>query len=343
MPRTRHRHRAGDASRHLVGVIMHDRHTHGRTSTSIVVLIGGIVCGTAGVAVARFAPDASPVTVGAVRLAIGGPALAIIALAAGHRPSALAGHMRWIVAGALAVVLYQVCFFTGTSRTGVALATVVALGSAPAISGVIDAVLLRRPPSRRWAIGTALAIAGIALIVGSQPSAATDLIGIVSAIAAGAAWAVYALICQRRIATGLDSTVCMAGMFGVAAVLVVPALVMGDVSWVGTPDGAALAVYLGVATIAVVYTCYGFGLRTLSPPTVLTLTLVEPLTAAVLATVVLDQHLDARGWIGVAAVIVALVITTSAATATRQPPTNAAMRRMPSSMSASASANEKRA
>ncbi|MCU1393552.1 MAG: protein of unknown function transrane [Ilumatobacteraceae bacterium] len=278
-------------------------------NATIFVLVAGVLCGTTGTALTRVAPRASPLSVGAMRLLIGAITLAAIALAAGRRPRELAGHTRWLAIGAIAVALYQVCFFTGTTRTGVALATVIALGSAPVFAGLIDATILRRMPTVRWAGGTALAIGGIALIARSQPTARTDLVGIIAALGAGFGWAVYAMIGQQRIRAGLDSTTCMAAMFCGGAVLSLPLLAVGDTRWMPTGSGVALSLYLGVVTIGVVYTFLGRGLQRLSAPTVVTLTLAEPMTAAVLATVVLHQSIGAVGWLGVAVVLAALVIT----------------------------------
>ena len=50
-----------------------------------------------------------------------------------------------VALGALGVAGYQPAFFTGTSRSGVALGTVVALGSGPLFTGLIEAVGFRRP------------------------------------------------------------------------------------------------------------------------------------------------------------------------------------------------------
>ncbi|MCU1387319.1 MAG: multidrug transporter [Ilumatobacteraceae bacterium] len=276
---------------------------------STVVLFAGLLCGTTGTALSRLAPQASPLSAGAMRLLVGGVALAAVALVDGRRPSELAGHRTSLAVGAVAVALYQVCFFTGTTRTGVALATVTALGSAPVFSGLIDAIVLRRPPSLRWLAGTVAAVLGVALIAGGQPAARTDVGGIFAALGAGLAWAVYAMIGRQRIAAGLSSTTCMAAMFVGGAVLSAPLLAVGTTNWIVTPKGVALALYLGIVTVGVVYTCLGWGLRTLSAPTVVTVTLAEPITAALLATVVLDQVIGVSGALGIATVSAALVIT----------------------------------
>jgi drug/metabolite transporter, DME family len=275
------------------------------------VLFAGVLCGTTGTALTQFAPDASALSAGAMRLLFGGITLAAIALASGRRPSDLTAHRGWLVAGAVAIALYQICFFTGTTRTGVALATVIALGSAPAFCGLINATIFRRPPTARWAAGTTLAVIGIALIAASQPSSRTDLGGILASLGAGVGWAIYAMIGQQRIRAGLDSNACMAAMFTGGAVLSTPLLALGNTGWIATRHGIALSLYLGIVTIGIAYGCFGWGLRKLPAPTVVTLTLAEPMTAAILATLVLRQSIGAVGWIGIAVVAIGLLITAS--------------------------------
>lgn len=176
-------------------------------------------------------------------------------------------------------------------------------------SGLITAVTLRQPPTTRWATGTALAVIGISLIARSQPSLRTDLGGILAALAAGLGWAIYAMIARQRIGAGLDSTTCMAAMFTGGAILSAPLLAVGDTAWMTTRNGIGLALYLGVVTIGVVYTCLGWGLGRLPAPTVVTLTLAEPMTAAILSSLVLRQTVGVAGWIGVVIVLAALLIT----------------------------------
>ena len=114
------------------------------------------------------------------------------------------------------------------------------------------------------------------------------------------------MIGQQRIHKGLDSTVCMASMFTAAVALSAPLLGVGNTGWLTTGSGIALALYLGVVTVGIVYTCIGWGLQRLAAPTVLTLTLAEPMTASILAASVLNQAPGAVGWIGTAVVLVAL-------------------------------------
>jgi DME family drug/metabolite transporter len=70
-----------------------------------------------------------------------------------------------------------------------------------------------------------------------------------------------------------------------------------------------MLLWLGIATVGVAYALYGYGLRFLPTSTAVTLTLAEPVTAAVLGVVVLDEHLPALGWVGAGLVVLGLALT----------------------------------
>ena len=78
--------------------------------------------------------------------------------------------------------------------------------------------------------------------------------------------------------------------------------------WLRTPSGLAMALWLGIAATGVAYLLYGYGLRFLETATTTTLTLAEPLTAALIAMIVLDERLSPIEWVGGAIVMVGLVL-----------------------------------
>src|SRR5215208_2415991 len=128
----------------------------------LLVLLSAVCFGTTGTAQA-LGPDAAPITVGAARIAIGGALRLLVARAV---PAAAAPWPRrelGVIAAAISV--YQLSFFAAVDRTGVAVGTVVALGSAPAIAGVTARVFDAEPLTSRWAAATALACSGVLLLV----------------------------------------------------------------------------------------------------------------------------------------------------------------------------------
>ncbi|MGA1837965.1 EamA family transporter [Herbiconiux sp. 11R-BC] len=318
----------------------------------LAVIVAALCFGTTGTAQAFAPADASAFSLGAARILIGGGLLAIVAglMALRHRmrearspvtagaraagrPSgasangastASGAHRRswpFVVVGALGVVAYQPAFFAGTHLNGVAIGTVVALGSAPVITGLLDGILNRRFPGRRWLIATAIALVGVTLIsglVGTGSAAAgaaagsggVSIPGLLASLGAGASYAVYTLASKALLDRGFSPSATMGGVFGVAAAFSLPILLLTDTRWLGTGPGLLAALWLGVVTTAVAYTLFAWGLDRLTAATVSTLTLAEPLLATVLGTFVLGQSLAPVAVAGLVVLAVGILVLT---------------------------------
>jgi DME family drug/metabolite transporter len=126
-----------------------------------------------------------------------GAALLLLAvrLAAGSAPLRLARGP--LAVGGLGVAGYQLCFFAAVHDIGVAVGTVAALGSAPAFAGLGGWLVDRTMPGSARAVVTALAAVGVALIALSGSAEDVSLPGVVLALGAGAAYAVFTLASKR--------------------------------------------------------------------------------------------------------------------------------------------------
>lgn len=278
--------------------------SHGRTGTWLI-LAAAVLWGTTGTAQALGPAGASPTAVGVVRLLIAGPVL--LAVAVGRRRPLPRLRAVWgaTVVAALGMAVYQPAFFTAVDRTGVALGTVVAIGSAPVLTGLLGWVADGSRPTVRWAAATGVAVTGVAMIAVTGSEVGVDVTGVAFALLAGLAYAVYVVASVRLVAAG-SAAGAMAVVFVLAAALSSPWLLFVDLGWIGTIRGAAMALHLGVVTTAVAYLLFGRGLRTTGTATAATLTLGEPATATALGVVVLGERPGATAWLGVALVIVGL-------------------------------------
>ncbi|UFS58997.1 DMT family transporter [Subtercola endophyticus] len=216
-----------------------------------------------------------------------------------------------VVVGALGVAAYQPAFFTGTSQNGVAVGTLVALGSAPVLTGVLEWIVLRRAPGRRWALATGVAALGVAALSGvfSGASAITPL-GLVASLAAGLSYAVYATSSKALLDRGWAPSVVMGATFGVAALIMTPVLLATDLTWMFTAGGALTVGWLAVITTALAYTLFARGLRGLTASRAATLTLVEPLTATILGVVVLGEQFTVSTIVGLVLLVLGMGILT---------------------------------
>ena len=258
------------------------------------VLAAAVLWGTTGTAQA-FAPvGAQPAAVGAV----GGVALLAFAAARG----VLRRGKRWpalataVAAGSVAA--YQSCFFAGVARTGVAVGTIVAIGSASILAGVLGFLVRGERPGRRWAVATVLAVVGCGLLIVTRGSVSVDAGGVVLALGAGAAYAVYT-VAGKRLLEGQPPDAVMAVVFCLGAVLLSPLLFAADLAWLGQPRGLAVALHLGLIATAAAYALFARGLRAVPVATAVTLSLAEPLTAGTLGVVLLGERLTGPAVLGI--------------------------------------------
>jgi DME family drug/metabolite transporter len=278
------------------------------------VLLAAVLFGTTGTSRALGAASASPLGVGAARLAIGGAVLLALAYRAGHRIPAGVSRRLLVLAGAL-TALYQLAFFAGLDRAGVAIGTVVTIGAGPPLAGLIGFAVGQGRPSGRWLAATAFAIAGVALL--ANPSGNVAPVGIGLALLSSLGYAGYTVSVKAAIDQGAPGGAVIAWAFGIGGLLLLPALLLTGPDWVATPSGAATALYLGVLPTAVAYVLFARGLGRLSAATVTTLVLAEPLVATLLGVAVLGEQLTVGAAVGCSLVLAGLVVLALGAQAPR--------------------------
>ena len=182
--------------------------------------------------------------------------------------------------------------------TGVAVGTIVALGSAPALAGAIEWAVERRAPTRAWAMATALACAGVAMLALAGADASISLPGVVLALVAGASYAGYTLAAKRMLHDGPRARDGDGGRVRPRRRRAAARCSsITGAGWLATPGGAALALFLGDRPdrrrLPAVRPRPA---SRLSAAETATLTLAEPLTAALLGVIVLSERMSrARG------------------------------------------------
>lgn len=297
-----------------------------RAAGALLVVGGAVLWGTTGTAqelgAGAIPGGVPPSVVGAARIAVGGAGLVLAAALTRALPSVRPGTLpgrearsrRSVVvslaAGAIAVAVYQLSFFAGVARAGVALGTLVALGSGPVLTGALGYLVRRERPDPRWPRATALAVAGCALLLLPGGAGVADAGGLALSLCAGAAFASATVAMKGALDAGLPSTGVMAVMFGGGALLLSPLLLTADLAWAATPAGAAMALYLGLAATMLAYVLFSRGLRLVPSSSAATMALAEPLTAALLGVALLGERPRPAEWLGAALVAAGLVALT---------------------------------
>ncbi len=255
------------------------------------ILGAAVLWGTTGTAQALTPTGAHPISVGLVRLAIGGILLLAWALFRGAFHNGGEWSFKAVALGGICIATYQIFFFAGVARTGVAIGTMVAIGSAPIIAGLLDWLVQKERPSHKWVGATILAISGtlfLSGLLGQENTANIDLIGLLLAIGTGASYAFYALASKQLVQTHQPDAV-MAVLFTLGALLLLPFLFVVDINWLFERQGLIVALHLGIITTAVSYILFARGLMSIAVSTAVTLSLAEPLTAATLGVFVLGE------------------------------------------------------
>ncbi|GGJ28264.1 transporter [Streptomyces brasiliensis] len=256
--------------------------------------------GTVGPAQALADIPMGPAALGGWRLLVGGAVLGV--LTGRHLrallPALQQGLARPLLICAAATGIFQAAFLYSTARTGAALATVVALGVAPAATGLIARSLNGEHLTRTWLISTAAAVSGCALLL-APTGAGVDILGLLSATASGVCYGLYTVY-AKQLATdhlGIPLPTVSAFSLLLGAVPLVPWMVT-DSAALGQPAGLGLIAWLGLATTALAYWLFSAGIPATSAAAVGTLSLAEPLAAFVLGVFVLHERLTPAATFG---------------------------------------------
>ena len=193
---------------------------------------------------------------------------------------------------------------------GVSVATVVSLGLAPVLLTAAESLRHRRPPGRTRALVLVAALTGLVLVsVGAGHGGGTGPspgLGLLAALASGSAYAFATaqgeVLARRTSPLALTTATTTVGAVGLAPL----ALLVDGPRLTGDPGALALLAYLGVLTMALAYALLYAGLRTTSGSAATVATLLEPVTAAAVAAVLLDERIGPLGLLGTALVLAAV-------------------------------------
>lgn len=278
-----------------------------------LVLAAAVLWGTTGTSQALAPEGAQPFAIGTVRLVLGAIGLLFYAMLR----RSISNPLRWPVGATLmagaSMAAYQLFFFAGVARAGVAVGTIVGIGSSPILAGILGFLLRGERPGKVWGAATALAIIGCVLLIGAGAgnvqvaNSAVDALGVFLAIAAGGAYALFTVASKGLLETRPPEAV-MGVVFALGALLLTPLLFVADLQWLSVPGGMLVALHLGLVTVVVAYSLFARGLNYVPAATAVTLTLAEPATAGLLGIFLLGESLSSSGLIGIGFIFLGLAL-----------------------------------
>lgn len=285
-----------------------------------LVSLAGVLWGTSGTAQHLGAAGLSPFWVGAAQLVVASLFLLAVLVPSLRRnpgsltlrPHAAGLRWSWFAWASLGIGGYSVFFYAGIQLAGVGVGTAVAIGSSPIWAGLLQALVLRAPLSRLWWAGTLVSVAGgIAMVLGEGGGAPISWPGLVMCLLAGLSYAGYALI-NKRLVGQMAPKVVNLYVFTGAALFALPVawLYAGVPHW--TLSAVLVVVYLGAVVSGIAHLLFSVGLRHISGPTGVTLSLVEPVAAFLLAVWIVGEHQPLVAWLGLLAVLAGLMVVVGA-------------------------------
>ena len=277
-----------------------------------LVVLAALCWGTSGVSgrIVADRTDLDPLDIAWHRMAIGA-----VVLLAGHllirrrrapvpvpltRP--LAARLVLVAAG---LAGYQLAYFAAVATAGVSTATLVALGLAPLLIALGGTALGAGRPDRATLTALAVALLGLGLLVGLTAGASAGTAVFLGVLLAGGAALGYAVVTVTGGRVPADVPVTLVG-FGGGALLLTPVAVAAGLDLTGDPVALTTLLYLGTVPSAAAYALFFRGLQTVPGAIAGIVTLLEPVTATVLATAFLGERLPLGALAGGALVLAAV-------------------------------------
>ena len=274
----------------------------------ILAVLGAAFCfGTTGTTQQLGVPDISPVAVASARLICGSLFLFLFAFLIERRNRGYRMPRTDLLIAGCGIAVYQLTFFSAVDSTGIAIATVTALGTAPTFSAIVAYLILREKPQLNWYLGTSVTIVGIILVGTANGVEGFNVIGVVLASVAGLGFAIFNVICRKSLERGASDIWVTSHTFGIAAIASSPFLFSESPVWLTTRNGILTTLWLGIFTTSVGYILFMYGLKRIPSSLAATVVLAEPATATILAAVVIGEPLVAQSYLGIATVALGIL------------------------------------
>jgi drug/metabolite transporter (DMT)-like permease len=283
-----------------------------RARAGLLAVSGGaLLWGTTGVAVRIIneRTGLAAVSIGFYRVLI---AAVVVGLVFGGRAPGIAiavlrRHPVALAVSGAGFGAYQALYFIGVQDVGVSISTLVSLGIAPIALTVGGAVARRRLPAAGGLAVLACAVVGLALVslrTDSGVPAPHPAVGVLASVASGLGYAGITALSRRM--SHEDPLVLTGVTSAIGALVLLPFAIAAGLSLPRDGVASGWLIYIGVVPTVLAYRLFYRGLRTIASEVAGVLTLLEPLTAAVLAAIVVHESLTATALVGAALMLVAI-------------------------------------
>ncbi len=282
---------------------------------SLAILAAATIWGTTGT-VAAYAPNLSPLAIGAFAMGFGGLLQAMIAkknIQSDWRSILQQPYL--LLFAVLSVAIYPLAFYSSMHYAGITIGTVISIGTAPIFSALLEKVFNHQKLSKRWMISISLGILGIVLLsIAENNPSVTEYsskslsLGILLGLLAGLTYSLYSWAARQFIQQGIHAKAAMGTIFGLAALILIPSLFWTAQNLFDEARNIYVVTYMAIIPMFIGYLLFGYGLKAVSASNAITLTLFEPVIAAILAAILMGEKIAPIGWVGITLIFACLII-----------------------------------
>ena len=268
------------------------------------IIVAATLWGTTGVATQTIynLSSSNALSIAFLRLAIGATVLLLLCLL-------LLGRRMWAISkGDVLLMLFmgmmqaisQFCYFAAIPESGVTIATLIAICVAPVLVVLYSTLFLHEHLTSKTLLALLCALIGTTLLVGT-PTTGTPfgrlLLGVVLALVSAVGYAAT-ILSGRVLSTRYHTLQINTISFSIGALLLLGSSFTTHLVLSYPINAWLLLLYMGCIPTALAYMLFQFGLRSISATLTSILTLCEPLTAALLAWLLLGERLSLSGILG---------------------------------------------
>lgn len=282
----------------------------------IAILLASVLWGTTGTA-AHYAPEVSPLAIGAFAMGVGGILQALRARRTIRQAwPALMRSKHRLLLGTMGIVIYPLAFYSSMAMAGVAIGTVVSIGVAPFAAALLERFFGRTNPiNKTWLMSAGLGALGMVLLAAAKnaPSSidhdtSERLVGVGLGVVAAFSYALYAWIGKGIMDKGIHGNAVIGCMFLFGSVILLPSLLFTGGNLFDHAAHVSVALYMALVPMFLGYVAFAYGLRTVPASTATLLTLFEPVIAAILAVTLVGEYISLMGWVGMGLIGACLLI-----------------------------------
>lgn len=211
--------------------------------------------------------------------------------------------------GGIAYFLQATLYFTSLRYIQVSLVALI-LYSYPALVTIGSITLGWEKPSRRIAAGLLLALIGVVFV--AYAGVGIELYGVLLAAGAAITYSIYILISSRALKGLSGEAAIFYVIIGAAVSFSLTGLLEGGIHLAWRPEGWIWVILITLVCTCLAATTFFQGLRLIGPTKSSILSVMEPVTSIIIASIMFGELLNFQQLVGGVLIFLAVIVTATA-------------------------------